>query len=218
MSQRYLSGRISLVMAGALAIGSTCAPAQPRSGPAPSAPSGPGGPLGHAGQPLMAPPRPYKLIAVTLPQAYKDPSFEAFRKELGEIASHRDRAALENKVVDKGFFWMGEKGDKASKRKSGIDNLAAAIGLDSQGGEGWEILAAAANEATLEPSPDKKGDVQPGRPGLRPQSRRTDRQGDRHPARGVGISGQGLARRPCRRPTKFSGRREGRLSARSHHS
>ena len=52
---------------------------------------------------------------------------------------------------------MGEKGDKANKRKSGIDNLAAAIGLDGRDGEGWEVLAAAANEATLEPIPEKKG-------------------------------------------------------------
>jgi hypothetical protein len=52
---------------------------------------------------------------------------------------------------------MGEKGDKANKRKSGIDNLAAAIGLDDRDAEGWEILAAAANETTLEPIPDKKG-------------------------------------------------------------
>jgi hypothetical protein len=50
-----------------------------------------------------------------------------------------------------------KKGDKASKRKSGIDNLAAAIGLDSADGVGWETLAAAADEATLAPIPDKKG-------------------------------------------------------------
>jgi hypothetical protein len=38
--------------------------------------------------------KPYKPVAVSLPQPYNDPSFEAFRKELGEIASHKDRAAL----------------------------------------------------------------------------------------------------------------------------
>jgi hypothetical protein len=105
----------------------------------------------------MAPPKLYKPVAVTLPQPYNDPSFEAFRKELGEIASHRDRAALAGKVVANGFFWIGEKGDKASKRKSGIDNLAAAIGLDSADGVGWETLAAAADETTLAPAPDKRG-------------------------------------------------------------
>jgi hypothetical protein len=141
----------------ALAIGSTCAPAQPRPGPPPSAPGGLGGAPGHGGLPPMAPPKPYKPVAVTLPQPYNDPSFEAFRKELGEIASHKDRAALAGKVVANGFFWIGERGDKASKRKSGIDNLAAAIGLDSADGVGWETLAAAADEATLAPAADKRG-------------------------------------------------------------
>jgi hypothetical protein len=144
-------------MAIALAIGSTCAPAQPRPGPPPTTPGGRGGPPGHGALPLMAPPKPYKPVAVIVPQPYNDPSFEAFRKELGEIASHKDRAALASKIVANGFFWMGEKGDKASQRKSGIDNLAAAIGLDSADGVGWETLTAAAAEATLAPIPDKKG-------------------------------------------------------------
>ena len=156
MPQHRPPDRILFLMALALAIGSTCAPAQPRPGPPPSPPDSPGGPPGH-GSPLMSPPKPYKPVAVTLPQPYHDASFEAFRKELGEVASRKDRAALASKVVAKNFFWMGEKGDKANKRKSGIDNLAAAIGLDSQDGEGWETLAAAADEATLEPIPDKKG-------------------------------------------------------------
>jgi hypothetical protein len=144
-------------MALALAIGSTCAPAQPRPGPPPSTPGSPGGPPGHGGPSPISPPKPYKPVAVTLPRPFNDPSFEAFRKELGEIASHKDRAALGSRVVAKGFFWMGEKGDKANKRKSGLDNLAAAIGLDTRDGEGWELLSVAANEGTLEPIPDRKG-------------------------------------------------------------
>jgi hypothetical protein len=110
-----------------------------------------------AGARTMAPAKPYKPVPVVLPRPASDASFEAFRKELGEIASRKDRGALASKVVDKGFFWIAEKGDKASKRKSGIDNLAAAIGLNSQDGAGWEILADAADEATLEGLPDKKG-------------------------------------------------------------
>jgi hypothetical protein len=93
---------------------------------------------------------------VTPAQPFGDPSFAAFRKQLGDIASRKDRAALARLVVNN-FFWMGEKGDKANKKKSGIDNLAAAIGLDSKDGDGWETLAAAANETTLEPLPDRKG-------------------------------------------------------------
>jgi hypothetical protein len=155
MSRHRLPGRILFPMALALAIGITCAPAQPRPGPPSPTPGGAGGTPGRSGPLLMAPPKPYKPVAVTLPQPYNDPSFEAFRKELGEIANHKDRAALAGKVVANGFFWMGEKGDKASKRKSGIDNLAAAIGLDTGDGVGWETLADAAAEATLEPLPDK---------------------------------------------------------------
>jgi hypothetical protein len=33
------------------------------------------------------------VVTVTLPQPYKDLGFEAFRKELGEIARRKDRAA-----------------------------------------------------------------------------------------------------------------------------
>jgi hypothetical protein len=147
----------AFVFALAFATGSACAPVQSRPGLAPPSLATPSGLSGRGEQPPIAPLKPYKPVAVTLPQPYKDPSFEAFRKELGEIARNKDRAALAGKVVSKGFFWMGEKGDKANKRKSGIDNLAAAIGLDTPDGEGWETLTLAANEATLEPMPDKKG-------------------------------------------------------------
>jgi hypothetical protein len=152
MSHFRYPGRTVFLVALALALGGTSL-----SGQLPPGPGGPGGPPGRGGPPPMAPPKPYKPVAVSLPQPYSDPSFEAFRKELGEIAGHKDRAALASKVVANGFFWMGEKGDKANKRKPGIDNLAAAIGLDGRNGEGWEILTAAAKEATLEPIPDKKG-------------------------------------------------------------
>ncbi len=156
MSHFRYPGRTVFLVALALTVGGAAVMAQPRPGQMPPGPGGPGGPPGRGGPPPMAPPKPYKPVAVTLPQPYNDPSFEAFRKELGDIASHKDRAALAGKVVANGFFWMGEKGDKANKRKSGIDNLVAAIGLD-HGGEGWELLTSAANEATLEPIPDKKG-------------------------------------------------------------
>jgi hypothetical protein len=43
--------------------------------------------------PQVAPPSPYKPVAVTLPQVYGDPSFEVFRKQIADIASHKDRAA-----------------------------------------------------------------------------------------------------------------------------
>src|SRR5262249_3470294 len=84
----------------------------PPGGQPPQAP--PPGPRGkppqqQAQQP--APPKPYKPIAVTPAQPYSDPSFVAFRKQLGDIANRKDRAALARIVVNN-FFWMGEKGDK----------------------------------------------------------------------------------------------------------
>jgi len=104
----------------------------------------------------VAPPKPYAPIAVTLPKPYVDPGFEAFRKQLGAIAARKDRGALA-RLVANDFFWMGEKGDKANKKKPGIDNLAAAIGLDAKDGPGWETLVEVANETTLEAIPDRKG-------------------------------------------------------------
>ena len=141
-----------------LALAGTCASAQMRPGPPPPG-AGPGGPPGRGPggpPPRMAPPKPYKPVAVTPAQPYNDPSFEAFRKQLAEIASHKDRASLA-KVVTTTFFWMGERGDKANKRKSGIENLAAAINLDGRDGAGWELLSAAASEPSLEAVPDRKG-------------------------------------------------------------
>jgi hypothetical protein len=88
-------------------------------------------------------------VPVKLPQASTDPSFEAFRKELGEVASGKDKAAL-GKLVAAHFFLMGEQGDKADKKKSAMENLAAAIGLEEGDGAGWDALLAASQEPTLE--------------------------------------------------------------------
>jgi hypothetical protein len=162
----------TLLLSAVIAVAVTTLPAQaqtPRPGLAPGPgqaappaqqppqarpPAPPAGQNQQAQQP--APPKPYKAIPVTLPQPSADASFAAFRKQLGEIASKKDRAALAKLTVNN-FFWMGEKGDKADKKKSGFDNLAAAIELDDKDGSGWETLTAAANEATLEPVPERKG-------------------------------------------------------------
>ena len=68
-----------------------------------------------------------------------DAGFEAFRKQLGEAAQKKDRAALAKLVVAQGFFWEAENGDKADKKKSGADNLAAALGLANKDSDGWEF-------------------------------------------------------------------------------
>jgi hypothetical protein len=138
LSSTYLVAA-ALVIAGVFAPMSVFAQAQPPAqAPAPA--------LG-----------PYKPVAVTLPPSVNDPSFEAFRKQLADIAGRKDRAALARLVVARNFFWMGEKGDRADRRKSGIDNLAAAIELDAKDGSGWQTLAEAAAETTLEPIPERRG-------------------------------------------------------------
>ena len=109
-------------------------------------------------QPAAAAPKPYKVVAVTAPATVADPSFEAFRKQLGAIAEKKDRKALAALVVPN-FFWMGEKGDKADKKKPGIENLAKAIKLDGKEAPGWEILGAAANDPTGTPFPDRKDTI-----------------------------------------------------------
>ena len=121
-------------------------------------PGGPGGPpQGEPGQARIAPPKPYKPVPITLPKPSTDPSFEAFRKQLGEIASRKDRAALAA-LVASNFFQIGEQGaDKTDKKKKGIDNLAAAIDLDAKDGSGWETLVGAAKDPSLEPLQQRQG-------------------------------------------------------------
>jgi hypothetical protein len=113
----------------------------------------------HIPQPLPmqpAPPGPYKQIAVSLPPAFEDPTFAAFRKEIGEIARRKDRSALAAKLVGKGFFWLRGDSNESDAKKPPIDNLAEAIGLDASDGWGWQSLAAFAADPTATPLPKTK--------------------------------------------------------------
>ena len=111
----------------------------------------------HAQAPAQTvPPKPYDVVKVMPAQPYGDASFAAFRKDLGAIAARKDRAALA-KVTAADFFWLGENGDKADKKKAAVDNLAAAIGLDEKDGSGWLALAVVTADPTLEEYPDRKG-------------------------------------------------------------
>ncbi len=89
--------------------------------------------------------------------AAQRPSFEAFRKQLGEIAGKKDRAGLAKLVVTQGFFWDGEQGEQADKKKSGPDNLSAAIGLAGKQPVGWDMLQAYAQDPTASAYPGKQG-------------------------------------------------------------
>jgi len=150
-----------LAAAPALSQGQLPRPGQlpPAGGPG----GGPGGPTPPRGQvapqpPAAAAPKPYKPVSVSAPAPVADPSFEAFRKQLGAVAEKKDRKALAGLVVAN-FFWMGEKGDKADKKKPGIDNLAKAIQLDGKEAPGWEMLVGAASDPTGTPFPDRKDTI-----------------------------------------------------------
>jgi hypothetical protein len=117
--------------------------------------------------------KPYKPVAISAPAAVNDPSFEAFRKQLGAISEKKDRKALAG-LVAQSFFWMGEKGDKADKKKPGLDNLAKAIQLDGKEAPGWEMLDAAAADPTGSPFPDRKDTIcAPADPTFNPQELET---------------------------------------------
>lgn len=144
---RLISQRSISVLSAVLMLGIAGAAAQ-------NAPRGP-----QQAPPPVAPAKPYKPVAATPPQEMTDPAFEALRKALGAAAQKKDRAALAALVVAKGFFWEREAGDAADKKKSGIDNLAAALGLGNKDGAGWDMLTGYAEEPTAAPSGQHKGAV-----------------------------------------------------------
>jgi hypothetical protein len=109
-------------------------------------------------QPAPSPPKAYKIVPIRLPTPISDPTFDAFRKQLGEVAAHKDRAAL-GKLVMGNFFWIQNGENVAEKGKAGLDVLAEAIGLDGQDADGWDSLAAAAAEPTASPHAQRKGVV-----------------------------------------------------------
>jgi hypothetical protein len=98
--------------------------------------------------PPAAAPGPYKPVAISAPAPIQDASFEAFRKQLAAIAQRKDRNALARLVAAQGFFWDGDQGDKADKRRSGIDNLSLVLNLAAKDGSGWETLAAYVTDPT----------------------------------------------------------------------
>lgn len=114
-------------------------------------------PLPQQQQPQAAPAGPYKAVAVTPPKPMNDPSFDAFRKQVGDIARKKDRAALGQFVVAQGFFWDRQGNPGANKKKSGIDNLATALGLNNKDGAGWDMLAGYSDDPTASASREHKG-------------------------------------------------------------
>jgi hypothetical protein len=141
----------ALVIAAAVPAAAQQRPAPPAGGAQQQPP--------QAQQQAPSPPKPYKALAITMAKPMTDASFEAFRKQLGEAAQKKDRAALAKMVVAKGFFWEAEDGDKADKNKAGADTLVAALRLDAPNGSGWDMLAGHAEDPTAAPNRQHKGAV-----------------------------------------------------------
>jgi hypothetical protein len=107
--------------------------------------------------PAASPPKPYKPVTIKLPVPVADPAFVAFRKQVGDIAQKKDRAALAKLVAQSFFFVSGEK-DAADKKKPGIENLAKALSLDGKDSTaGWATLSEYAKEPTAEADEEHKG-------------------------------------------------------------
>ncbi len=145
---RLPSLRSTILIASACAIFGVMAPpsVQAQTPPEPPPPA----------ETPAVPPGPYKPVAIILPVAVADPTYDAFRKQLGTIAQKKDRAAL-SRLVAANFFWIPEDSDVADKSKSGIDNLARAIGLDGRDALGWEAIAGYAVEQTAMSDPQRPG-------------------------------------------------------------
>jgi hypothetical protein len=99
---------------------------------------------------------PYKALPIALPTPMNDASFDAFRKQLAEVAQKKDRAALAE-LVSPNFFWVPVDSDLADKKLPAIDNLVKALGLGSADAAGWDSLAAYAGESSAMADPQRSG-------------------------------------------------------------
>jgi hypothetical protein len=104
-------------------------------------------------------PKPYTAVAITRPAATGGQSFAAFRARLAAVAKRRRYAELEPLVMPQGFFWGRDFGHGFDPRKAGVDNLAAAIALESDHGAGWDRLAEFAAAPAAAPLASRPGVV-----------------------------------------------------------
>jgi hypothetical protein len=110
-------------------------------------------------QQQAAPVAPYKPVMLSMPEPFKDEGFEAFRARLTDAARKHDRDAMAKLTVARGFFWERENGDGADPKKSGVDNLYAALSLSNKDAAGWDMIAAFADDPTVSPAPNRKDAV-----------------------------------------------------------
>src|SRR5262249_36411536 len=104
--------------------------------------------------PALPAQKPYKAVAVTLPPPTRDAGLDALRKDLGDIAKRKDRAALAQRIVAKDFFWERDFSGSFDAGKPSVDNLAAALMLETDD-SGWDTLAGFAAESSVGPLPGR---------------------------------------------------------------
>lgn len=102
------------------------------------------------------PAKPYKPVAMSPPTQQKDAELDALRDKMAEATRNRDHAALAKLVVAKGFFWERDGGD-ATKGRTGIDALTAALGLTNKDAIGWDMLGAYSDDPSVSPAATRKG-------------------------------------------------------------
>jgi hypothetical protein len=106
----------------------------------------------------------YERVKVTPAPVFQDASFAAFRQNLAAIAGARVFGTFARNVVPQGFFWVRDSG-AFDPKKTGVENLAAAIDLRDGSGGGWQMLADFAAEPTATEIPEAPGVMcAPGRP------------------------------------------------------
>src|SRR3954470_14961356 len=111
------------------------------------------------------PPKPYQPVAIMRPAALDDLTFALFRAALAVAVKTGHYAELAPFVLERGFFWGRDFGQRFDPRKPSADNLAIAIALEHGNGNGWQALAGVAAEATVEPLESRPGVIcAPARP------------------------------------------------------
>src|SRR3954470_12725481 len=82
------------------------------------------------------PPKPYQPVAIMRPAALDDLTFALFRAALAVAVKTRRYAELAPFVLERGFFWGRDFGQRFDPRKPSADNLAVAIALEHGNGNG----------------------------------------------------------------------------------
>ena len=160
--------------------------------------------------------KPYK--PVRSPRRSRSTIRASRRSASSSARSPRRRTARRSPaLVAQNFFWMGEKGDKADKKKPGIDNLAKAIQLDGKDAAG--LGDARRGLPPIRPARRFRiARTRSARRPIRPSMRRSFEalaQVDRHRGRRLGLSDAGRPRGARRPAAQFAGGREARPAFRA---